>query len=54
MDSQIKESGKQTLPNNFTKFSSPQNGDLMIAILIKHSYFHLIDPGNNMMGKIPT
>jgi len=27
MDSQIKESGKQTLPNNFTKFSSPQNGD---------------------------
>jgi len=23
----IKKTGKQTLPNNFTKFSSPQNGD---------------------------
>jgi len=22
-----KKTGKQTLPNNFTKFSSPQNGD---------------------------
>ena len=31
----IKKTGKQTLPNNFTKFSSPQNGDVSRHFILK-------------------
>jgi len=41
----IKKTGKQTLPNNFTKFSSPQNGDVSRHFIVKQQGS---EPANNL------